>query len=177
MGKMDICTTAALLTSAVAGAAPTGRTTAPPAVSRDLEVVVAAVRHAGGPGRAVAEMATGTRLEVVETSAYFTTFRGVGRDGSAVEVRTPLADSGATAGPLMVYEPKGGCMAIDVLRRRYGPWQLAEVPHGHSRSERTVWTRDEAWGRMSFGFAEDAPACLADITFEGAHGGADGRMP
>lgn len=73
------------------------------------------------------------------------------------------------AGPhpgFMVLEIEGQCVTLDQIRRRYGPLEITETPHGHSLDEETSHSVVRPWGKLSFGFAERNPDCLASIVFD-----------
>ncbi len=65
----------------------------------------------------------------------------------------------------MVLEIKGQCITLDQIRRRYGPLEITEAPRGRSLDEETSHSAMQPWGKLSFGFAERNPDCLASIVF------------
>ena len=66
----------------------------------------------------------------------------------------------------MVMEIEGLCITLDQIRRRYGPLEITETPHGHSLDDETSHSVMQPWGKLSFGFAERNPDCLASIVFD-----------
>lgn len=62
----------------------------------------------------------------------------------------------------------GACVPRAEVMGRYDGLQLAGVPRGRSLDEETSWSRQESWGKLSFGFSERARDCLRSVVFEPA---------
>lgn len=88
----------------------------------------------------------------------------------AVELRESVAGSGGTPGALLAIDVTSGCVHAEDVAAHYKPWTLTDIPRGRSLDEQTSWSREERWGRLSFGFAERRPECLASIVFEAKPG-------
>ncbi|WP_230953161.1 hypothetical protein [Burkholderia stagnalis] len=65
----------------------------------------------------------------------------------------------------LVLSLDGNCIGIDAVRAHYGEIPITDVPHGHSLEEETVHSARQPWGRLSFGFKERNPDCLATVVF------------
>jgi hypothetical protein len=68
----------------------------------------------------------------------------------------------------LVLELKGRCVPLAEVRRHHGALELTDVPRGRSLDESTGYTAALGWGRLSFGFAERKPDCLAQVAFDPA---------
>lgn len=68
----------------------------------------------------------------------------------------------------LVLELKGRCVPMAELRQHYPALEIAGVPRGRSLDESTTFTATSGWGRLSFGFAERNPGCLAFVAFDPA---------
>lgn len=62
-------------------------------------------------------------------------------------------------------ELQGRCVALDEVRLHYANLAITDVPRGRSMNEATSHTATLAWGKLSFGFREKNPACLAFVAF------------
>lgn len=125
--------------------------------------------RAAGLTRANVERAFGARLAAGDANDAFAfyTAEGIAIGGVKVSLdwREPVAGGGATAGPLLNVRIGDGCPPRGDIERHYGPLEPTGVPRGRSPDETFSFSRDEPWGRLSFGFAERAPDCLALVTF------------
>ena len=65
----------------------------------------------------------------------------------------------------LVLELDGACTTIEQVKARYSPLKITGVPTGRSPNEETSHSKEMTWGRLSFGFAERNPACLASVVF------------
>ncbi len=68
----------------------------------------------------------------------------------------------------LVLELKGRCVPLAEVRQHYPALQITDVPRGRSLDESTSHTATLGWGRLSFGFAERNPGCLAFVAFDPA---------
>jgi hypothetical protein len=59
----------------------------------------------------------------------------------------------------------GACVTKDQLKTHYDQLKITSYPTGVSLEEATMYTQDMPWGRLSFGFKEQNPDCLAVIHF------------
>jgi hypothetical protein len=85
-----------------------------------------------------------------------------------VELRVPRKDATVTAGPLLILrvdDSEARCVDRVGTLEAFAPLELTQAPSGNSVKEETTYSRTEAWGRFSVGFAERAPDCLASVTF------------
>lgn len=82
---------------------------------------------------------------------------------ATVDFREPKPGSGATAGPILVLKIGRGCPTRREVEDRFRPLTLTGVPRGHSLDEETSLSRAEPLGRLSFGFTERHPDCLASV--------------
>ncbi|MDR6524151.1 hypothetical protein J2789_006854 [Variovorax paradoxus] len=66
----------------------------------------------------------------------------------------------------LVLEVQGRCVPLDEVKRHYADLAITDVPRGRSMNEATSYTATLGWGRLSFGFREKNPGCLAFIAFD-----------
>lgn len=59
----------------------------------------------------------------------------------------------------------GTCVTLDEIRRHFGNLTVTEIPRGRSLDDATSHTAFLSWGKLSFGFAERKPSCLAWVSF------------
>jgi hypothetical protein len=82
-----------------------------------------------------------------------------------VDFRTPMKGGDATSGALLVLDLSGPCVHRAEIEARYGRLMLTQAPRGESLDEEASWSHREAWGELSFGFAEQKSDCLRSIVF------------
>jgi hypothetical protein len=58
------------------------------------------------------------------------------------------------------------CIKKGDIMSQYTKLTLSSAPRGRSDDEETSYVRDDAWGRISFGFAENNPECLASVALD-----------
>ncbi|MCL2776435.1 MAG: hypothetical protein FWD73_00415 [Polyangiaceae bacterium] len=63
----------------------------------------------------------------------------------------------------LVLDIDGTCITREQLEARYKHLKITGTPRGHSLNEETSYSQDMPWGRLSFGFKERKPACLASV--------------
>ena len=135
----------------------------------DLDGAIAALRGAARLDRAAVEGTFGTRLNTKDGNSSFAFYAAdavpLGAVTVSLDLRVPVPGGGATAGPLLNLRVVKGCPTRAAVEGRYGPLTPTGMPRGHSREELFSFSREEPWGRLSFGFAERAPDCLAFVTF------------
>ena len=68
----------------------------------------------------------------------------------------------------LVLELKGRCVPLAEVRQHYAALDITDVPRGRSLDEATTFTAMPGWGRLSFGFTERNPDCLAFVAFDPA---------
>jgi hypothetical protein len=61
----------------------------------------------------------------------------------------------------------GRCAERAEVLARYADLKITQSPRGGSLDEETKWSRQEPWGRLSFGFAERDFNCLRSVVFGG----------
>jgi hypothetical protein len=61
---------------------------------------------------------------------------------------------------------EGPCIDLDQLRRRYDKLEITGAPRGGSLDEQTYHSVEMPWGKLSFGFKESNPKCLASVIFK-----------
>ncbi|MGN8083624.1 hypothetical protein [Variovorax sp. 22077] len=66
----------------------------------------------------------------------------------------------------LVLELKGRCVPLGEVRQHYAALEITDVPRGRSLDEATTFTATPEWGRLSFGFTERNPDCLAFVAFD-----------
>ncbi len=57
----------------------------------------------------------------------------------------------------------GDCIGIEAVRSHYGEVKITDVPRGRSLDEATTHSTVLPWGKLSFGFKERNPDCLAYV--------------
>ncbi|MFE3543422.1 hypothetical protein ACFXK0_10640 [Nocardia sp. NPDC059177] len=55
------------------------------------------------------------------------------------------------------------CIGLDELKSHYSDVALTDVPRGHSPEEQYVWTSQQPWGALNFGFRE-RDYCLVGVS-------------
>lgn len=67
---------------------------------------------------------------------------------------------------LMVLNLAGSCVRkADVLGRN-PDLAITDHPRGRSLDEKTSYSLEKSWGKLSFGFAERSPDCLRSVVFD-----------
>lgn len=119
--------------------------------------------------RASVERLIGHRLDLQAGDGPFAFFVAsnvrIGRLRVNVDFRWPRPNSGAKAGALLAFDLSAGCPSRKNVLDRFAPLTLTDVPHGHSLEERSYWSRVFPNYKLSFGFPERAPECLAGFVF------------
>lgn len=119
--------------------------------------------------RAAVESAVGAPLRTGDGNSSFAFYEAEGLKAGdaqlAVDFREPVSGGGATSGALLNLKVGGTCVARPDVESRFGPLTVTGAPRGRSPNEETKLSRDEPWGRLTFGFADRAPACLSSVTF------------
>lgn len=134
-----------------------------------IDRIVGQVRSHGRIDRGAVERMLGTPLRPSSSTGSFAISRATdvhaGPLTLAVELREPIPGSGATAGPLLIVDIVSGCPARAEVAARFQPWILSDTPRGRSPDEETSWSREEPWGKLSFGFPDAHPDCLRTVSF------------
>lgn len=138
--------------------------------SAPLNALIDRLRASDALDRPSVERALGVVLRPALTTDSLASFEAEGVKAGpftiSVDYREPVqggpADGSSSIFSLDVTE---GCPSKADMEARYSPWKLTGTPRGHSLNEKTYWSLYEPWGRLSFGFAERAPDCLASIVF------------
>ena len=133
-----------------------------------IEDLIDKVRAAPKMERDVIERLIGTRLaEGAGTSAVDVyEANNVKLSDGKVDIDLRAAKPGATTAGLLNISISGACLKRPDVERKYGPFAISEVPRGRSPDEQMGFSRTEAWGRLSFGFAESNPDCVRTVTFD-----------
>ncbi|MDN6885383.1 hypothetical protein QMO14_17450 [Variovorax sp. CAN2819] len=106
-----------------------------------------------------------------EGGAVFQFFEGTpvrladGAELARIDLRIKRED--ASRG-FLVLELKGRCVPLAEVRQHYAALDITDVPRGRSLDEATTFTAMPGWGRLSFGFTERNPDCLAFVAFDPA---------
>lgn len=120
--------------------------------------------------RASVERLIGHKLDLRDGDGPFAFFVAsnvrIGRLRVDVDFRWPRPNSGAKAGALLAFDLRAGCPSRKNVLARFGPLTLTDVPHGHSLDELSYWSRVSSNYKLSFGFPERAPECLAGFVFD-----------
>lgn len=66
----------------------------------------------------------------------------------------------------MVLEIEGACVTLKQVRSHYSTLTITGSPRGRSLDDATSHSTEFPWGKLSFGFAERNPECLAWIAFD-----------
>jgi hypothetical protein len=66
----------------------------------------------------------------------------------------------------MVLEIGGTCVTLKEARVHYSDLVITGSPSGRSLDDATSHSSMQSWGRLSFGFSERNPDCLAYIAFD-----------
>jgi len=65
---------------------------------------------------------------------------------------------------LVVLSIAGACVTLHDVHLHYQDIRITAHPRGHSLDEKTSWSTYQPWGKLSFGFKERNPDCLASVT-------------
>lgn len=134
-----------------------------------ISQIVEQVRAAQRLDRPLVEKLIHAPIDKTSGTAFFETYeaKDVALSGLSanIELRMPIAGSGATGGAILTMRIIHGCPRRSEVEARYKPWTIANIPHGRSLDEETIWSRTEAWGDFAFGFAERDPDCLSSVSF------------
>lgn len=84
---------------------------------------------------------------------------------SDVELREPRLGTSARSA-LLTMVLTGDCLQVDELIARYPGLTLFETPTGRSPDERISYEARVAETSVRFGFSQDSPPCLVNLTFE-----------
>lgn len=91
----------------------------------------------------------------------------VSLEGNVTITRTDLRLALKPDDPgLLLLEIAGDCITLDQLRPHYPDLRISGNPRGRSLDEHTIYSIDQAWGRLSFGFKVRNPDCLDMIGFD-----------
>jgi hypothetical protein len=60
----------------------------------------------------------------------------------------------------------GACVSRKEVLERSKGLAISATPRGRSLDEQTYWSKQESWGKLSFGFAERNPDCLRSVVFD-----------
>ena len=112
------------------------------------------------------ETVLATRLEEVRRNAYTTFFEG-GPVTLAAAQRIDKVDLrlGSDAGDagFLVLSIEGACLGLAQVRAHHGDLKVTGAPRGRSLEEATTHSVQLPWGKLSFGFKERNPECLASV--------------
>ncbi|MEJ8860113.1 hypothetical protein WKW79_36685 [Variovorax robiniae] len=116
------------------------------------------------------ELAINSKLTEVESSNdVFHFYRGGDlplREGIVIsKVDLRIKRAGVHPGFLVV-DLTGTCVPLESVQRHYARLERTGVPRGRSLEEATSYSSLESWGKLSFGFREKNPGCLAFIAFD-----------
>ncbi|TRW16741.1 hypothetical protein [Glacieibacterium frigidum] len=133
-----------------------------------IEDLIDKVRAGPTIERGAIERLLGTRLSEGEGTSAVDIYEasGVALPDGRVDIDLRAAKAGATTGGLLNLGISGACLKRGDVERKYGPLTLSGVPRGRSTEEPVSFSRDEPWGRLSFGFAQDNPDCVKTVTFD-----------
>lgn len=82
-----------------------------------------------------------------------------------VELREPLSGTDAKSG-LLTMAVSGDCLQAHEVKSRYAEFDLIEAPRGRSPDEKTTYETRLGNTSVRFGFDQNSPSCLAELTFE-----------
>ncbi|MCL2779766.1 MAG: hypothetical protein FWD73_17375 [Polyangiaceae bacterium] len=82
-----------------------------------------------------------------------------------VDLRLARGAEGITKG-FLVLDIGGTCITTSQLMVKYDYLRITDTPSGHSLNGTTAYSQDMSWGKLSFGFEEKNPDCLADVAFD-----------
>jgi hypothetical protein len=66
----------------------------------------------------------------------------------------------------MVLDIDSACITLQQVRQHYPALEITQTPRGHSLDEATAHSAKLKWGKLSFGFKEREPECLAYVAFD-----------
>lgn len=134
-----------------------------------IDRVIFNLRIAKKLDRSTIERVTHSNLKPTSEANSFQPYEAKGIKAASLTIdlvlKEPKRGSDVTSGSLFVSIVAQGCPRKSDVEARYSPWKRTDVPRGEALDEQAYWTRHEAWGELSFGFAERAPGCLKSIVF------------
>ena len=66
----------------------------------------------------------------------------------------------------LVIHVAGACIGLASVRSNYRDLTITGHPRGRSLDEATAYSSSLGWGRLSFGFRERNPDCVASVSFD-----------
>ncbi len=112
------------------------------------------------------------KTKLIETSRndYFAFLEGkpVDLDGglSLAKIDLRLRVDGKPSSGFLVLDIDKPCVGRKEIFSKYGDIKLESAPTGRSPDEKHSYLLEDDWGKMSFGFAEKNPDCLATIVLD-----------
>ena len=114
------------------------------------------------------EAVLSARLDEVQRGTY-TLFLEGGPSDLADAIRIAKIDLRLGFEPgdpgFLVLNVDGACVGIEQVRTQYSNVEITGMPRGRSFDEKTTHSVQLPWGKLSFGFKERKPECLASIIF------------
>jgi hypothetical protein len=117
------------------------------------------------------EVALSTRLSEID-DAFNTPFYFFGSppiplaEGVVISNVDLRIKRGSNHPGFLVLEVGGSCITMEQIRTQYGELQTTPFSCGRSLDEETCHFQLLPWGKLSFGFKERNPQCLASVSFE-----------
>ncbi|QDQ84733.1 hypothetical protein [Paraburkholderia megapolitana] len=124
--------------------------------------------------KAKVETALGTPLREVDRNTYTVFLESADAVQLADNERIAKIDlrlGSEQAHPgLLSLDLEGGCINLDAVRAHYSNLKITDIPRGRSLDEATTHSAALPWGKLSFGFKERAPNCLAYVVLAPGEG-------
>jgi hypothetical protein len=134
-----------------------------------VDHIIEQVRALPHLDRAAVERIVGAKLDLKRSLQGFEILEARNVRAGPLELRAELrqstGDARSSSGSLLIMEVTSGCARREDVLARYGPLELTDVPRGRSLDEKISWSREEPWGKLSFGFAEKDRDCLRSVAF------------
>jgi hypothetical protein len=66
----------------------------------------------------------------------------------------------------LVFDISDPCVTFDEISKQFAGMKLTGAPTGRSLDEQRSYSIQDDWGKLSFGFAERKPDCLASVVLD-----------
>lgn len=110
----------------------------------------------------------GAVLRETESNQFTDFFEGgpvLLKDGVEIESIDLRVNKEQATRRLLVFRLAGKCVPKAEVFGRNHKLELTDQPRGRSLDEEASWSVKQAWGKLSFGFAERNPDCLRTVVF------------
>jgi hypothetical protein len=115
------------------------------------------------------QAAFGVSLEQVSANEYVDFFEGGPvhlADGVDIEDLDLRVHKHEPLHRLLALSLAGHCIERSAVLSRYDGLQISDHPRSTFPDQQTYWSTRQAWGKLSFGFAQGKPDCLRTVVLD-----------